>query len=190
MWDSCQASPRDGGHFATSAIPTPLEHWSSAVLLHRSGWRCSHKKLCPASWLFSRLALAIPLLFLNLRDVVTCSDGKGEMKTGKDFEALTTEAAWSSSAWSRRAVPGTYPGCSMEALRNGRMDVAECGGNTFTERCTVWQWLTMCVSSFGSSLQIREKLSNVQGEEKIRPLRSRVPLDVNDLVQNIWICEN
>ena len=42
-----------------------------------------------------------------------------------------------------------------------------------------------CVSSFGCSFQIPlgKSCPNVQGEEETRPLRSRVPLDVNDLVQ-------
>lgn len=68
---------------ATSAIPTPLEHWSAVLLLP-----------CLAIFIFASqddavptksfaqplgsLALAIPLLFLNFRDVVTFSDGKGE----------------------------------------------------------------------------------------------------------------
>ena len=84
MWDSCQASPRDGGHFChsnTSRALVQCRSFAGAAVLGNIHFCIAQDDAVPTKSFaqpLGSLALAIPLLFLNFRDVVTFSDGKGD----------------------------------------------------------------------------------------------------------------
>ena len=157
---------------ATSAIPTPLEHWSSAVLLLP----------CLAIFIFASqddavptksfaqplgcLALAIPFLFLNFRDVVTFSDGKGDSwwKLAKISRRLRQKLPEAAALGADVLYLGHIPGapwrrCGMDewTLRNVVATLSRKGVQCDND----WQCVSLVLGllcKFGKSCQMfREK---------------------------------